>query len=125
MAIVIDEYGGTAGLVTLEDLIEEIIGEIRDEHDTDETGFTELSDGSVLADSRVEIEKIEERFGTTIPEGKYETLAGFILHLIRKIPLTGDVIRHENLEIVIASADERSIKKVKIRKTGETPSFKL
>ncbi|HET6488232.1 MAG TPA: hemolysin family protein [Syntrophales bacterium] len=124
MAIVIDEYGGTAGLVTLEDLIEEIVGEIRDEHDADETGFTDLPDGSVLADSRIEIEKIEERFSVTLPKGKYETLAGFILHLIRKIPLTGDVIRHDALEMVIASADERSIKKVKIRRLGETPSSK-
>jgi len=124
MAIVIDEYGGTSGLVTLEDLIEEIVGEIRDEHDADESGFTDLPDGSVLADSRIEIEKIEERFRVTLPEGKYETLAGFILHLIRKIPLTGDVIRHEALEMVIAAADERSIKKVKIRKLGETAPSK-
>ncbi len=124
MAIVIDEYGGTSGLVTLEDLIEEIVGEIRDEHDTDETGFTELADGSVIADSRVEIEKIEERFGLSLPEGKYETLAGFILHLIRKIPLTGDVVRHDALEMIIVSADERSIKKVKIRKRGETEPSK-
>lgn len=123
MAIVIDEYGGTAGLVTLEDLIEEIVGEIRDEHDADEAGFTELPDGYVLADSRIEIERIEERFGVTLPEGKYETLAGFILHLVRKIPLTGDVICHDALEMVIVSADERSIRKVKIRKAGEsTPS---
>ena len=123
MAIVIDEYGGTAGLVTLEDLIEEIVGEIRDEHDADEAGFTELPDGYVLADSRIEIERVEERFGVTLPEGKYETLAGFILHLVRKIPLTGDVICHDALEMVIVSADERSIRKVKIRKAGEsTPS---
>ena len=125
MAIVIDEYGGTAGLVTLDDLIEEIVGEIRDEHDADETDFIDLPDGSVLVDSRVEIEKLEARFGIAIPEGKYETVAGFILHLIRKIPLTGDVIRHDDLEMIIASADERSIKKVKIRKMGETSPLKL
>ena len=125
MAIVIDEYGGTAGLVTLEDLIEEIVGEIRDEHDAEEADFTELPDGFVLVDSRVEIEKLEQRFGIAIPEGSYETLAGFILHQIRKIPIAGDVIRHGELELVIASADERSIKKVKIRKTGETPPLHL
>jgi len=124
MAIVIDEYGGTAGLVTLEDLIEEIVGEIRDEHDADEAGFTELPDGYVIADSRIEIERVEERFGVTLPEGKYETLAGFILHLIRKIPLTGDVICHDALEMVIVSADERSIRKVKIRKTPESKPSK-
>ncbi len=125
MAVVIDEYGGTAGLVTLEDLIEEIVGEIRDEHDAEEADFTELPDGYALVDSRVEVDKIETHFGITIPEGKYETLAGFILHLIRKIPLAGDVIRHGELEMVIASADERSIKKVKIRKTGGTPPSTL
>ena len=125
MAVVIDEYGGTAGLVTLEDLIEEIVGEIRDEHDAEEADFTELPDGYALVDSRVEVDKIEAHFGIAIPEGKYETLAGFILHLIRKIPLAGDVIRHGELEMVIASADERSIKKVKIRKTGGTPSSTL
>jgi CBS domain containing-hemolysin-like protein len=125
MAIVIDEYGGTAGLVTLEDVIEEIVGEIPDEHDEKEKTFTELPDGSVLMDSRVEIEQVEKRFGVTFPEGKYETLAGFILHVIRKIPLTGDVIRHDDLEILVVSADERSIQKVKIRKAGETAPLKL
>lgn len=120
MAIVIDEYGGTAGLVTLEDLIEEIVGEIHDEHDGEEADFVDLPDGSVLADSRVEIEKLEERLGVKIPEGSYETLAGFILSRLRKIPIAGDVLRHGELEMTIASADERSIKKVKIRKTGDT-----
>ena len=125
MAIVIDEYGGTAGLVTLEDLIEEIVGEIRDEHDAEEADYVELPDGSVLVDSRVEIEKLEERFGVSIPEGNYETLAGFILSQIRKIPIAGDIVRHGELEMTIATADERSIKKVKIRKTGETPPLHL
>jgi len=73
-------------------------------------------------DGRVDIEKLEDRLGITIPKGKYETLAGFILHLIRKIPLAGDVVRHGDLEMVVASADERSIRKVKIRKTGVTTS---
>ncbi|MCU0554013.1 MAG: hemolysin family protein [Syntrophales bacterium] len=125
MAIVIDEYGGTAGLVTLEDLIEEIVGEIRDEHDAEEADYVELPDGSILVDSRVEIEKLEERFGVSIPEGNYETLAGFILSQIRKIPIAGDIVRHGELEMTIATADERSIKKVKIRKTGETPPLHL
>ena len=121
MAIVIDEYGGTAGLVTLEDLLEEIVGEIRDEHDKEEETFTELSDGYTLVDSRVEIEEIERRFAVSIPEGKFETLGGFILHILKKIPVTGDVIRHEGLEMIVFSADERRIKKVKVKKTGEAP----
>ena len=120
MAIVIDEYGGTSGLVTLEDLIEEIVGEIRDEHDREEEKFVELPDGYTLVDSRVEIEAFEQHFGIEIPGGKYETLGGFILDAVKRIPMTGDVIQHDSLEMVIASADERSIKRVKIRKKGET-----
>ena len=120
MAIVIDEYGGTSGLVTLEDLIEEIVGEIRDEHDQEEEKFVDLPDGYTLVDSRVEIEAFEQHFGIEIPGGKYETLGGFILDAVKRIPMTGDVIQHDSLEMVIASADERSIKRVKIRKKGET-----
>ncbi|MCX5834380.1 MAG: hemolysin family protein [Deltaproteobacteria bacterium] len=120
MAIVIDEYGGTSGLVTLEDLIEEIVGEIRDEHDQEEEKFVELPDGYTLVDSRVEIEAFEHHFGVEIPRGKYETFGGFILDTVKRIPMTGDVIQHDGLEMVIASADERSIKKVRIKKKGET-----
>ena len=120
MAIVIDEYGGTSGLVTLEDLIEEIVGEIRDEHDQEEEKFVDLPDGYTLVDSRVEIEAFEQHFGVEIPGGKYETLGGFILDAVKRIPMTGDVIQHDSLEMVIASADDRSIKKVRIRKKGET-----
>ena len=119
MAIVIDEYGGTSGLVTLEDLIEEIVGEIHDEHDVEEKGIVELPDGYVLVDSRVEIEEVEEYFGMKIPEGKFETLGGLILHVIEKIPIAGEVVYHDGFELIIESADERSIKKVKIKKVGE------
>jgi len=122
MAIVIDEYGGTSGLVTLEDLIEEIVGEIHDEHDIDENPFTILPDGEILVDSRVEIEEFEEYFGMEVPEGQFETLGGFIFYLIKKIPVVGETITYENLEIAIEVADERSIKKVRIKRTGETTS---
>lgn len=121
MAIVIDEYGGTAGLVTLEDLIEEIVGEIHDEHDVEDDAFTVLPNGDVLVDGRVEIEEIEEYFGIKIPEGKFETLGGFIFHIIRKIPVQGEIIQNDNLEMIIESADERSIKKVRIKSMGGNP----
>jgi len=119
MAIVIDEYGGTSGLVTLEDLIEEIVGEIHDEHDARDKGIVELPDGYVMADGRTEIEKIEDHFEVSFPEGEYETLGGLILHEIRKIPVTGEMIRIEGLEMIIESADERSIKKVKIKRLSD------
>ena len=119
VAIVIDEYGGTSGLVTLEDLIEEIVGEIYDEHDVQEEEIIELSDGYALVDSRMEVEEVEEFFGMKIPEGKFETLGGLILHIVEKVPVAGEIIYHNGFEMIIESADERSIKKVKIKKMEE------
>ena len=118
MAIVIDEYGGTAGLVTLEDMLEEIVGEIRDEHEinTADDGIIQSADGSIIFDGRMEIEKIEERLNIDLKKGRYETLAGLILDSIKRIPLSGEKFQIEGLEVTIENADERSIKKVKIKK---------
>lgn len=118
IAIVIDEYGGTSGLVTLEDLLEEIVGEIRDEHEkiTSNDGFISAPDGTIIIDGRTEIEKIEENLHITLEKGRYETLSGLILNATKRIPLTGEKLQIEGLEVTIENADERSIKKVKIRK---------
>jgi CBS domain containing-hemolysin-like protein len=99
MAIIIDEYGGTAGLVTLEDLLEEIVGEIRDEHETDAAadGISESPDGSSIFDGRIEIEKIEEHLNINLKKGRYETLSGLILNSIKRIPLSGEKFQIENL----------------------------
>jgi magnesium and cobalt transporter len=118
IAIVIDEYGGTSGLVTLEDLLEEIVGEISDEHEvnTDTDGIFQSADGSLIVDGRTEIEKIEEYLNISLERGRYETLSGMILNATRRIPLIGETYQIKGLEITIENADERSIKKVKIRK---------
>ena len=118
IAIVIDEYGGTAGLVTLEDLLEEIVGELRDEHETNAAGdgISQLPDGSIIFDGRMEIENIEEYLNVSLKKGRYETLSGLILNSTKRIPLSGEKFQIEGLEITIENADERSIKKVKIKK---------
>lgn len=118
MAIVIDEYGGTAGLVTLEDMLEEIVGEIRDEHEVNvaDDGVLKSPDGSLIFDGRMEIEKIEEHLDIELKKGRYETLGGLILDSIKRIPLSGEKFQIEGMEVVIEHADERSIKKVKIKK---------
>lgn len=118
MAIVIDEYGGTAGLVTMEDLLEEIVGELRDEHEANPVtdGILHLPDGSIVFDGRVEIEKVEEQLNITLKKGRYETLGGLILNATKRIPLSGEKFQIEGLDVAIENADERSIKKVKIKK---------
>jgi CBS domain containing-hemolysin-like protein len=122
IAIVIDEYGGTSGLVTLEDLLEEIVGEIHDEHEIAgiADGMFHSSDGSLIVDARVEISKIEESLNISLQKGRYETLSGLILNITKRIPLTGEKFQIEGLEITIENADERSIKEVKIRKLKES-----
>jgi len=123
LAIVIDEYGGTSGLVTLEDLLEEIVGEIRDERElkADTNGIYPLPDGSLIIDGRTEIDKIKEYLDIHQGKGRYETLSGFILNSIKRIPATGEKFQIEGLEILVENADERSIKRVKIRKLKEIP----
>lgn len=119
MAIVVDEYGGVAGLVTLEDLLEEIVGEIRDEYDKEEVLFKKLSDGSILIDAKMDIEEANEQLKIGIPEDGFETIGGFILDLLGKVPAQGEKIKYKNLEIVITEADEHSISKIKIKKGGK------
>ncbi len=115
MAIVIDEYGGTAGLVTLEDLIEEIVGEISDEDEIKESDrIVKIEDDTYLCDARTEIEEIEQFFDVTFPPGNYETLAGLVFHEFGKMPLVGETFQIDDLEITVEQADEKTIRKVRI-----------
>ncbi len=121
IAIVIDEYGGTSGLVTLEDLLEEIVGDIRDEHEenTDSEDIIQTIDGAIIVDGRTEIDKIEEHLNINLERGRYETVSGLILNTIRRIPHQGENFQIEGMDITIENADERSIKKVKIKKMDD------
>ncbi|MBW2092026.1 MAG: HlyC/CorC family transporter, partial [Deltaproteobacteria bacterium] len=115
MAIVLDEYGGTAGLVTLEDIIEEIVGEIHDEYDTDDQKIIQLSNNSILVDARLHLEELSDYLKIELPEGNYDSVGGFIIDLTGRVPTVKEQIEFENLLMTIRSADERKISQVEIR----------
>jgi CBS domain containing-hemolysin-like protein len=118
LAIVIDEYGGTSGLITIEDLLEQIVGDIQDEYDREEALFCVNSDGSLTADARMPVEELEEHFDIEIERDKFDSIGGLIFHLTGKIPSNGDVIEGAGLQLTIIDADERKIKKVTITRIG-------
>jgi putative hemolysin len=114
MAIVVDEYGGTAGLVTLEDLIEEIVGEIQDEYDSEAPLVREAQPEVWIADAVVSIDEFNEFTGITLPEDGWDTLGGFLYSLEGKVPETGQVLEWEDLLFTIEEIEGRRIRMVKI-----------
>lgn len=116
MAIVIDEYGGTSGLITIEDLLEEIVGDIQDEYDVEEEWLVEEEDGGILVDGRLNIEEIEEHFDTTIPREKFDTVGGYLFNLFGYVPHSGEEVRDGALEMTVLESDERKIRKVRVRR---------
>jgi len=122
LAIVVDEYGGTEGIVTIEDILEEIVGDIADEYDQESDQYTSLPDGSWVVDPRMSILDAEEQFGIEFPqEGDYDTIGGYIFHCAGAIPARGFVIHNDEFEIEILRSSERSVEKVKIRPLPNKP----
>jgi CBS domain containing-hemolysin-like protein len=119
IAIVIDEYGGTSGLVTIEDLLEQIVGDIQDEYDLEEEWLVEGDDGTAVVDARLPIEELEEHFGIEIEREKFDTVGGLIFHLTGRIPAEGEVAQTAAIRLTVLEADERKIKKVRIEKIPE------
>jgi CBS domain containing-hemolysin-like protein len=113
MAFVVDEYGGIIGLVTIKDLVEEIVGQIQDEYDEEEY-IHAISDRDIECDGRLEIIELNHHFGTNIPAGEYETIAGYVIYLMEKIPGTGEYVDTDELRILVLDTDARSIQKVRI-----------
>ncbi len=117
MAIVINEYGSVEGLVTMEDLIEEIVGEIHDEYDAEERPVERLKDGSLAIDASLSIRDLREDYGLQIPESSdYETLAGFVLAQLQDMPRVGEIIQLGEHKFTIVDMDGRRIVKVKVEK---------
>lgn len=116
MAIVVDEYGGTAGLVTIEDLLEELVGEIQDEYDNERERLIKLNDHTISVDSHINIEEIEEFFECEIPKEDFETVGGLLFHLFERIPKEKEEIVFQGLRFTVTKADERRLWRVEISK---------
>ncbi len=114
MAIAVDEYGGATGIITVEDIIEEIVGEIEDEYDPKRSLYTKIGPTAYLLDSRIEIDHMNERFQLDLPEGTYETLGGLLMTQFGRIPEKGEALRLKNLVFTVETATPRSIQKVKM-----------
>jgi CBS domain containing-hemolysin-like protein len=118
MAIVVDEYGGLSGLVTIEDLIEEVFGEIEDEYDQRAEGrIIPIAEGSISVDAKLEIEELERYFDVEIQKENFETVGGFIFHLLGRVPKAGEKVRFGDLVMSIESADGRRIGRVRITRS--------
>ncbi len=116
LAIILDEYGGTAGLVTMEDIIEEIVGDIRDEYDEEKVHFVNLAPGVTLATGQAGINDLSEHLGVELPEGDYDTLGGFLTNQVGRIPQVKEKIKWANLLFSITAANDRKVEKVEIHK---------
>jgi CBS domain containing-hemolysin-like protein len=120
IAIVVDEYGGTAGLVTIEDLLEEIVGEIQDEYDREEAPIERVNETEAVLDARVTIDALHELFGFEVDDDEdYDTVGGFVYHHLGKVPAAGDEVRVDGLTLRVLSVLGRRIKKVRARKVEE------
>ncbi|HKL26028.1 MAG TPA: hemolysin family protein [Desulfuromonadales bacterium] len=119
IAIVVDEYGGTSGLITIEDLIEEIIGDIQDEYDTETDLVEPQKDGSLLVDARANVEELEEYFEIEIPRDKFDTVGGYLFHLMGTVPAPGEKITDNGLVLLVVDSDERRISKARVWREAE------
>lgn len=119
IAVAVDEYGGTSGMVFLEDIIEEIVGDIQDEFDNEDEDILPLSETSWLCDARLNMEDINEELGINLPTEDYDTLGGFVFSLFGKIPVRYEKISWEDVSFIIQAVEGHKIKKIKLEWEGK------
>jgi CBS domain containing-hemolysin-like protein len=122
VALVTDEYGSVVGLVTLEDLLEELVGEIADEYDTEEPELEEIGDGRYRVDGRIAVDEVNEILDVELPDEEWDTVAGLVLGLMGSIPDEGDEVTFQNLTFTVERVDGRRISKVRIARHAEAPA---
>jgi len=118
MAIVVDEYGGAVGAVTIEDILEEVVGEIEDEYDKGAKLWRKINERTFLVNPKIEIDMINEELGLSLPWGDYETLSGFLLSKFGSIPKVGESVTHDKLSFTVTKASPRAVEEVKLTKKG-------
>lgn len=120
MAVAVDEHGGVDGLVTIEDLIEEIVGEIHDEYDSAAKPVERLKDGSLIIDASMSIKDLQDEHGLPFPESpEYETLAGFMLSQLQRMPKGGDIVRYQGIKLTVVDMEGRRIARIKVEGLGK------
>jgi putative hemolysin len=122
LAIVVDEYGGTAGLISIEDLIEEIVGEIQDEYDVEEAMIEEVSDSEALFDARVSIRDVNDTLDLDIDDEDFDTLGGLLYHELGKVPNVGDEVRVDGAVVTVLTTTGRRVRKVRVTKAPPQPT---
>jgi putative hemolysin len=122
LAIVVDEYGGTAGLVTLEDLIEELVGEIVDEFDTEEPQIKRLAGGDVSVSARLPVDELEELLGTELPSGGWDTVGGLVFDLLGHVPQQGESVVFDGLRLVAERVQGNRIGRVRVGQVTAVPA---
>jgi putative hemolysin len=116
MAIVVDEYGGTAGLVTVEDLLEEIVGEIRDEYDVESETVTDEGDGVFVFSGKVSVDEVRDRLGVEIEREGFETVGGYLLSSLGRMPYVGEIVDMDGLSFEVLEVERRRVTKVRVRR---------
>jgi CBS domain containing-hemolysin-like protein len=116
MAIIVDEFGGAEGVVTIEDILEEVVGEIEDEYDEIQSLYKVQKDGSIIVSGRMEIDEINELFNLNLPEGDYETISGLVIDHLKKIPQVGETLNFPNVVLFVQQATNRAVLEVKIQR---------